>query len=127
MGFWAFMTAMNLLLPFIMIVIGYIFSKRPPKEINHLAGYRTSMSMKNKDTWVFAHHHCGKIWRTVGYWMLVPSILVMLFVIGKDTETVGIFSSVVIGVQTVILIASVIPTEIALRKNFDKDGNRIQI
>ncbi len=127
MGFWAFMTATNLLLPFIMIVIGHIFSKRPPKEINHFVGYRTSMSMKNEDTWVFAHHHCGKMWQIVGACMLVPSFLLMLFVIGKDTETVGIFSSVVIGVQTAILVASIIPTEIALRKNFDKDGNRIQI
>lgn len=82
MGFWIFMTVMNLVLPFVMIVIGYIFIKNPPKEINHLAGYRT---------------------------------------------TVGEIGSVVIGVQTVILLASLIPTEIALRKNFDKDGNRIKI
>ena len=121
------MTAMNVLLPFMMIVIGHIFSKRPPKEINHLTGYRTSMSMKNEDTWVFAHHHCGKIWKIVGTCMLVPSFLAMLVVIGKDTDTAGIFGSLVIGVQMVILIASVIPTEVALRKNFDKDGNRIQI
>ena len=127
MGFWAFMTAMNLLLPFIMIAIGHVFSKRPPKEINHLAGYRTSMSMKNKDTWDFAHHHCGKIWQITGLCMLVPSALVMLFFIGKDIKEVGNFGSVVMGVQTVILIGSIIPTEIALRKNFDKDGNRIQI
>jgi len=127
MGFWVFMTAMNLVLPFIMIVIGYIFIKKPPKEINHLVGYRTTMSMKNKDTWDFAHRHCGKNWQITGLCMLVPSALVMLFFIGKDIQTVGEFGSVVMGVQTVILLGSLIPTEIALRKNFDKDGNRIQI
>ncbi|NNJ31069.1 SdpI family protein [Lacrimispora defluvii] len=127
MGFWIFMTAMNLLLPFIMIVIGHIFIKNPPKEINHLVGYRTTMSMKNKDTWEFAHHHCGKNWKITGLCMLIPSALVMLAFIGKDTQTVGKFGSVVIGVQTVILLASIIPTETALRKNFDKDGNRIKI
>jgi uncharacterized membrane protein len=127
MGFWIFMTVMNLLLPFTMIVIGHIFMKKPPKEINHLVGYRTTMSMKNKDTWEFAHQHCGKNWKIAGIWMLVPSALVMLFFLGKDIQTVGEFGSVVIGVQTVILMGSLIPTEIALRKNFDKDGNRIQI
>ncbi|MBE5987949.1 SdpI/YhfL family protein [Lacrimispora xylanisolvens] len=127
MGFWIFMTAMNLVLPFIMIVIGYIFLKNPPKEINHLVGYRTTMSMKNKDTWEFAHHHCGKNWKIIGLSMLIPSALVMLFFIGKDINTIGEFGSVVMGVQTVILLASLIPTEIALRKNFDKDGNRIQM
>jgi len=127
MGFWIFMTAMNLVLPFIMIVIGYIFIKNPPREINHLVGYRTTMSMKNKDTWEFAHHHCGKNWKTTGLFMLIPSALVMLFFIGKDIQTVGEIGSVVMGVQTVILLGSLIPTEIALRKNFDKDGNRIEI
>ena len=28
-----------------------IFMKKAPKEINSVFGYRTSMSMKNKDTW----------------------------------------------------------------------------
>lgn len=127
MGFWIFMTAMNLVLPLIMIVFGFIFIKNPPKEINHLVGYRTTMSMKNKDTWEFAHHHCGKNWKFTGLCLLIPSALVMLFFIGKDIQTVGEIGSVVIGVQTVSLLATLIPTEIALRKNFDKDGNRIQI
>ncbi|WP_349674845.1 SdpI family protein [Lacrimispora sp.] len=127
MGFWIFMTVMNLMIPFIMIVTGYVFIKNPPREINHLVGYRTNMSMKNKDTWEFAHHHCGKNWMIMGLCMLVPSVLVMLLFIGKGTEIVGEFGSVVIGVQTVILLASIIPTEIALRKNFDKEGNRIKI
>ena len=127
MGFWIFMTAMNLVLPFIMIVIGYIFIKNPPREINHLVGYRTTMSMKNKDTWDFAHHHCGKNWKIVGLFMLIPSALVMLLFSGKDIQTVGEIGSVVIGVQTIILLATLIPTEMALRKNFDKDGNRIQM
>lgn len=127
MGFWIFMTAMNLLLPFIMIVIGYVFMKKPPKEINHLVGYRTTMSMKNKDTWDFAHRNCGRNWLITGLCMLVPSALVMCFFMGKDIETIGGFGSMVMGVQTVILVGSIIPTEIALRKNFDKDGNRIQI
>ena len=35
--------------------------KKAPKEINSVFGYRTSMSMKNKDTWEFAHKYCGKV------------------------------------------------------------------
>ena len=37
-------------------------SKYPPKEINGIIGYRTTMSRKNMDTWKFAHDYCGKLW-----------------------------------------------------------------
>lgn len=59
MLFWIFMLVMNLLIPISMIGFGKLFMKTTPKEINGLFGYRTSMSMKNKDTWIFAHHYCG--------------------------------------------------------------------
>jgi len=122
MGFWVFMMVMNLLIPFIMIVFGKVFIKNAPKEINWAYGYRSSMSMKNKETWQFAHHYCGRLWTYIGYVSLVLTALSMLFVLGKDTDTVGIFGGVVSGVQIVILLLSIVPTELALRRNFDKNG-----
>lgn len=85
MGFWLFMLIMNLLIPFSMIGFGRYFLKNAPKEINAIFGYRTTMSMKNNDTWEFAHKYCGKIWYICG---------------------------------------SVVPTEKALKKTFDKNGKR---
>ena len=70
MGFWIFMLIMDLLLPFTMIGFGRYFMKKAPKEINSVFGYRTSMSMKNKDTWEFAHKYCGKVWYVCGMVML---------------------------------------------------------
>ena len=49
MEFWIFMLIMDLPLPFTMIGFGRYFMKKAPKEINSVFGYRTSMSMKNKD------------------------------------------------------------------------------
>ena len=66
MEFWIFMVIMDLLLPFMMIGFGKYFMKKAPKEINSVFGYRTSMSMKNKDTWEFAHKYCGKVWYVCG-------------------------------------------------------------
>jgi uncharacterized membrane protein len=124
MGFWLFMLIMDLLIPAIMVGFGSYYAIRAPKEINNISGYRTTMSMKNKDTWEFAHHYCGKIWRAVGWGSLVLTIVAMIFVFGKDTDTVGILGTIVVGVQLIIVIGSIIPTEVALRKVFDKDGNR---
>lgn len=57
MGFLIFMVIMLLLTPLTMIGFGKYFIKSAPKEINGAFGYRTSMSMKNKDTWQFAHNY----------------------------------------------------------------------
>ena len=62
MGFWIFMFAVNLLIPLVMVIFGAIFIKTAPKKINFLFGYRTERSMKNEDTWKFAHTYLGKLW-----------------------------------------------------------------
>ncbi|MCL2014135.1 MAG: SdpI family protein [Oscillospiraceae bacterium] len=125
MGFWIFMLIMNLLIPITMIGFGSFFIKKAPKKINMAFGYRTSMSMKNNDTWKFAHTYCGKLWRIIGWVMLPVSICAMLLVIEKEVGTVGIFGGVIALIQCVFLVVPIIPTERALRKKFDEHGNRI--
>ena len=124
MGFWIYMLLMNLLITFTLIGFGKHFLKKAPKEINGIFGYRTSMSMKNKDTWEFAHKYCGKIWYICGLISLPITVIGMLLAIGKNAEVVGTVGAVITGVQLVFLIGSIFPTEIALRKNFDKNGKR---
>ena len=77
MGFWVFMLIMNLIIPFTMIGFGNYYVKQAPKEINYISGYRTKMSMKNEDTWKFAHNYCGKLWRIIGCMLLMPSAYAM--------------------------------------------------
>lgn len=55
--------------------------KKAPKEINAVFGYRTTMSMKNKDTWEFAHKYCDRIWYVCGCIMLPLTVLPMLFLL----------------------------------------------
>ena len=124
MGFWIYMLIMDLLFPFTMIGFGRHFMKNVPKTINGVFGYRTSMSMKNKETWEFAHKYCGKIWYICGLSALPITVIFMLLVIGKNVETVGTVGGIIMGIQLVPLIGSIFPTEIALRKNFDKNGKR---
>ncbi len=126
MGFWFFMLIMCLLFPAIMILFGKIFLKTAPKEINYIFGYRTNMSMKNRDTWEFAHKFCGKIWYYAGLAMLPISVIPLLFVIGKGEDIIGTVGGIICMIGVAVIIASIFPTEIALRKNFDKDGNRIK-
>lgn len=124
MIFWFFMLTMTLLIPVTMIGFGKAFLKQPPKEIHALFGYRTSMSMKNADTWEFAHKYCGKIWFVSGLASLPLSLLVMLFVIGKSTDTVGTVGGILCIVPMIPLAISIALTEKALKKNFDQNGYR---
>lgn len=123
MTFWILMLAANLLVPLLMIVFGRISMKRPPKKINGFYGYRTAMSMKNQETWEFAHKHSGKIWFTCGCVALPATVLLMLLALGKPMEFVAVFAVVVLSAQVILLITSIFPTEIALRKRFDQNGN----
>ena len=100
------------------------FMKKAPKEINSVFGYRTSMSMKNKDTWEFAHKYCGKVWYVCGMVLLPITVIFMLLVIGKSEDCVGSMGGIICGVQLIPLIGSILPTEIALKKNFDKNRTR---
>ena len=125
MWFWVFMLIFNLLIPLMMIGFGKYFIKcGGPKNINMLSGYRTTMSMKNKETWIFAHNYCGKLWWRLGWIILGLSVIAMIFVINQDIVIISIVALIISGAQLVFMIAPIIPTEIALKKNFDKNGER---
>ncbi len=119
MGFWIFMTASNLLLPVLMIVIGKVFIKNPPRQINGIYGYRTRRSMRNQTAWVFSHLYCGKLWRKFGWVMLPVSMIVMLPVIGKSDGIVGVVGGVVVTAECMVMLVSILLTEKALAKQFD--------
>ena len=126
MGLWIFMVIMDLLLPLTMIGFGRYFLKQAPGAINWVFGYRTEMSMKNKDTWEFAHNYIGKLWYRIGLFLVPLSVIPMLFVLGKDKDTVGNLGAAISMLQVVFLIVPIFPTERALKKTFDKKGNRRQ-
>jgi uncharacterized membrane protein len=124
MEFWVYMLIVNLAIPVVMIVIGGKYAKKAPENINGSSGYKTALSRKNRDTWEFANRYFGKIWHIAGWSLLVPTFAVMLLVFGKGEDAVGRFGGIVCGVLLVAMLIPILPTEIALRKNFDKNGNR---
>ncbi len=82
------------------------------------------MSKINKETWEFAHQYCGKIWWILGWVLLVLSSIPLVYVIGRNVNTVGIVGGIVVAVQLLTVFCSIIPVERALKENFDKDGFR---
>lgn len=112
------------LIPAVMIIFGNIFLNHPPGKINMAYGYRTTRSMKNQETWEFAHEYCGLIWKKLG--IIIAVITGFASLAGfflKDGEA-GTLSIILIHLQVVVLLGSIYPVEKALKKNFDENGNR---
>ena len=125
-GFWIFMLVINLIIPLTMISFGRYFLIRPSKRNNGIFGYRTARSAMNEDTWAFAHHYCGRLWALSGALLLVFSPLAMVPVMEMNMDTVGLYGGILSLIQAAVLLGSVLVTERALKRTFDRDGNRME-
>ena len=124
MGFRIFVLTISALIPGIMIIFGRLFIRHAPQDINYIFGYRTSRSMKNMETWEFAHRYIGRIWFRWGWGMLGASLAVTLSALGQSNDTLGTVCSVMTSIQLFPLFGSILSTEIALRRTFDGTGAR---
>lgn len=124
MEFWIFMFFNNLFIPILMILVGGMTKKHPPKTINDFFGYRTPMSRKNQETWEFANRYCGALWQKIGRWELLTSVLIQIPFIGASEDTIGFLGIGVIVVQTVLMLLSILMVERKLKETFDRDGRR---
>lgn len=124
MAFWVFMLIMDLIIPLTMIGFGRLFMTKAPKNINIAFGYRTTMSMKNRDTWEFAHRMIGKLWFLCGLALLPLTVIPLFFVLSRDTATIGKIGTIVCAVQLIVMLGTIFPVETALKKSFDKNGMR---
>ena len=114
----------TLFMPVLMILCGYLMYKHTPKDINCLVGYRTAMSMKNQETWDFAHNYCGRLWVKVGAVMTIISALVCVPYCFMSSGNATVIMCIAEVIQVVVLCWTIVPTERALKDNFDQDGNR---
>ena len=124
MWFWWFMLICDMIIPIVMVITGRMMWKHCPKNINGMYGYRTTRSMKNMDTWKFAHDYCGKLWWKIGWLMIMPSVVIHLLVCNSNENTIGSVGGILVTIQCIILVVSIYPTEKALKKHFNDDGTR---
>lgn len=125
LGMWVFMLVCNLIIPAVMAGFGRRFGNNPPKDINGIYGYRTSMSMKNQDTWDFAQRYMGETWQKAG-WAMFPLAVVgqALTFWAPTVESMCLWSMAPTALEVVALAATIFPVERALRQTFDENGNR---
>lgn len=119
------MASCSMVIPLMMIFFGMAFKKGYPRKINKFFGFRTAMSMKNSETWLFAHNLCGKIWLFLGFVLFFLTLVFIVFVIYKKNINVETIVVINLSVQAICMLATIIPVEKNLKKNFDESGKRI--
>ena len=97
------------LIPVLMILVGIIMFKYPPKKINFFVGYRTVNSMKNKERWDFSNKYCGKLFTIVGLIMwIVTCVVFILFNLKIINYTENILLIIVILQVSMILLSGLL-------------------
>lgn len=108
----------HLVLGPLILIIAIIFKAFPPKTINRIYGYRTSMSMKSQDVWKEANRYSSNL-------LMLAAIATISFQIISYKimrPSISIIASCIFLVF--ISVAAVLTTEKHLRKHFDEDGKR---
>lgn len=124
MFFWIFMLIVNMLIPAMMFGFGKFFRDNPPEEINYAFGYRTTRSMKNNETWLFAQKKMGKIWFEWSKYLALFTVVSMVLMFGKSKEMIGNRSLWIMGVNLAGLLVPIYFVEKLLKENFDENGNK---
>lgn len=98
-------------------VIGWVYTKYPPKKINQLYGYRTRRSMANQEIWNVANILGAKMMLCLGISLLVfGSMLFSLY----SNVNILMFTTFILLIGLGI---GMFWCESQLNKRFDKNGN----
>ena len=103
----------------LMLVISLIFFYFPSKKINHIYGHRTTLSIKNQDTWNEANKISTHMMLLVSALTCILQLIGIVFNINQESTILYATIFLVAG-----LIIGVILIEKQLKTIFDKDGNR---
>lgn len=108
----------SLMVGAVFVVCGFILMKFPPKSINGMYGYRTSLAMKNQDTWDTAQKYGG-------FSMIILGIANGIFGIWAAIQPLIVNG---LAAQMIFLLIGVVvmlvTDEKHLSKIFNKDGSR---
>lgn len=114
-------------IPLLLIVIGKIFEKCPIKEPNIAIGFRTKLSMMNKETWDYAQILFPKVWISLGRIMLPLSLIILFLLYSEDKDYTGNLALILMIVQVVLMLVSILYVNLKLKKAFNSDGSRKEI
>ena len=125
MSTWIISLISILIIPIIILPLSLIMIKF--RSINYIFGYRTTRSMKNENTWVYANTLSGKLLAFGSLAFIVLDVIFMLIMLKKSENLLSALL-LPVGFAPILLylIVSIVIVELKLKSKFDKNGNLIK-
>lgn len=114
----------SMVVPVVMIVMGMVYQTKLLTAKDSYLGYRSPRSMKNQDTWQFAHLKTGRLWFGWGIIMAVITAILLYLLRAETPQTVCAATVGICFFQVLLMILPLRMVEKALKFTFDKNGNR---
>ena len=114
----SFLTAQ--ILPVTILAAGYYYKTHVPKAMKN--GCPIRRSTRSRETWVYAHRMLGRLWRPLGWVLLILSFFGMFAVLIWNEPVLKQASGILCLVQAAALLLSFFPVARALKQNFDETG-----
>jgi hypothetical protein len=115
---WLFLL-ISLIIPLVVLAISLFMIKSWPKKMHWATGLRTRLAMKNQETWEYANKLSGKLDVPVCIILILTSVGIAIF-----TQRAPYMLGILVVAQLVVMIMIAIISGAALRKEFDKNGER---
>ena len=110
--------------PAILLALGLWYLILPPKEANHVAGYRFYWGMGSVDAWRFTQRMAGIVWGLLGLGLTIMGVLVTNKYPDMNAMEMAYNAITCIVLQIALAFGSCIIMNIVLFVMFDMKGRR---
>lgn len=114
-----------MVIPVTSFILGMLFTVRPVKKINNLAGHRTKYSRLNQQTWDYAQRSMAKTYLIVGAMYTIISAIVDIILFKHDIKVDKLWLAIgaIVLVQCTAPLIEYVLVENGLKRKFDENGN----
>ena len=109
--------------PVIVLIYGLSWLLLPPKEANHMAGYRFYFGMGSVAAWRFTQKFAGIVWSVLGLSLSVIMFLVTGNFRGMETMVMVDQAVLCILWEIGLMILSILVINLTLTIRYDRKGN----
>lgn len=120
MTVWRIFSFLILVTPLFCLILGLICWRYPPKGPTWLLGYRSRRARASQEAWQFAQNMAGQIWFCLGLVQTVAFSWVCLGMQNWGVEAQCKAALISILVEDVLVLLSVVPTEVLLARRFGR-------
>ena len=124
MYFWLFISVAVLLPSVVMLAMGLLSWRCPPKGVCWYFGYRSRRARASDEVWLFAQHFVGLLWTIAGGGLTLAGLILCYVLLGKDDVGRCFSAAIFLGIAAALVLGIILAAEIVLHVKFDRFGNR---